>query len=554
MGPRADPDRPGRVDVRRRFRWSDDGAPASAPATGRRAPRRRSRPSTAGTVAGRAGASSSPPTGATSTRRRRRHPARPRAQGRALPGRCSHGRARRPTAAAARAADEPERIAGLRWFHVADRAARPKLADPDERRRARRAACCRCSPTAAWTPTTSRTTTTARLPAARRHPLPRFGDRHPALGRALHAVRPHDLDPAEKKTLVFTDSVQDAAHRAGFVQSRSHSLTLRSVLREAVGDERCHPRHAGRPCHRSAPGTTRSGATGCCRRTCAEPDEFAPFWEARCRSASARKAVRKRVATRLLFDARPGVRPAVPARSHPRDDRHRRRRGRRRTAAMIAAAGRQALEDGGRTELASPLAVDRRRGPRRVGARRPGADARAGRASSTRGSRKLRRGGRQPALHLGRAARAAGHARLPDRPHGAGASPGSAAPASGRESVLDPVTHAAELVRRCGRPGSCRSRPPRARPWPGCSSSGSRRATSSPPSATRPARRSTPSRRRRSSSPSPTQDALIGGEHLLVCDVCQDQMPGSPDGRRPARRCPLPGGPVHRADSGRTAR
>ncbi|RKQ90891.1 ATP-dependent helicase YprA (DUF1998 family) [Solirubrobacter pauli] len=46
-----------------------------------------------------------------------------------------------------------------------------------------------------------------------------------------------DLDKAEKKALIFTDSVQDAAHRAGFVQSRSHSLTLRSVFRRAVGEE-----------------------------------------------------------------------------------------------------------------------------------------------------------------------------------------------------------------------------------------------------------------------------------------------------------------------------
>ncbi|WP_350279111.1 DEAD/DEAH box helicase [Kribbella sp. HUAS MG21] len=45
------------------------------------------------------------------------------------------------------------------------------------------------------------------------------------------------LDTSEKKALVFTDSVQDAAHRAGFVQSRSHSLTLRAVFREAVGDQ-----------------------------------------------------------------------------------------------------------------------------------------------------------------------------------------------------------------------------------------------------------------------------------------------------------------------------
>jgi hypothetical protein len=46
-----------------------------------------------------------------------------------------------------------------------------------------------------------------------------------------------DLDKVEKKALVFTDSVQDAAHRAGFVQSRSHSLTLRAVLRGAVQDD-----------------------------------------------------------------------------------------------------------------------------------------------------------------------------------------------------------------------------------------------------------------------------------------------------------------------------
>ncbi len=44
------------------------------------------------------------------------------------------------------------------------------------------------------------------------------------------------IDAAEKKALVFTDSVQDAAHRAGFVAARSHTLTLRSVLRDALAD------------------------------------------------------------------------------------------------------------------------------------------------------------------------------------------------------------------------------------------------------------------------------------------------------------------------------
>ncbi|MGP6173770.1 DEAD/DEAH box helicase [Corynebacterium sp. A21] len=45
-----------------------------------------------------------------------------------------------------------------------------------------------------------------------------------------------ELDKDEKKTLIFTDSVQDAAHRAGFVQSRSRAFALRTLTRRAVGD------------------------------------------------------------------------------------------------------------------------------------------------------------------------------------------------------------------------------------------------------------------------------------------------------------------------------
>lgn len=46
-----------------------------------------------------------------------------------------------------------------------------------------------------------------------------------------------DLDRSEKKALVFTDSVQDAAHRAGFVQSRAHVFALRNAIRHAVADD-----------------------------------------------------------------------------------------------------------------------------------------------------------------------------------------------------------------------------------------------------------------------------------------------------------------------------
>ena len=47
----------------------------------------------------------------------------------------------------------------------------------------------------------------------------------------------HELDADEKKTLVFADSVQDAAHRAGFVESRSHTLTLRAAMAHAIPDD-----------------------------------------------------------------------------------------------------------------------------------------------------------------------------------------------------------------------------------------------------------------------------------------------------------------------------
>src|SRR5699024_7088263 len=45
-----------------------------------------------------------------------------------------------------------------------------------------------------------------------------------------------NLDDHEKESLVVTASVQVASQRAGFVVCRSHALTLRSVIAEAVGD------------------------------------------------------------------------------------------------------------------------------------------------------------------------------------------------------------------------------------------------------------------------------------------------------------------------------
>jgi ATP-dependent helicase YprA (DUF1998 family) len=110
-----------------------------------------------------------------------------------------------------------------------------------------------------------------------------------------------NLDAREKKTLVFTDSVQDAAHRAGFIQARSHSLTVRSVLREAVGDEaRALDTLADRVIERA--GNDRDLRYRILPPDLAEKQEFRPFWEAKT-LAKVPQAVKGRVRRRLAFDA-----------------------------------------------------------------------------------------------------------------------------------------------------------------------------------------------------------------------------------------------------------
>ena len=109
------------------------------------------------------------------------------------------------------------------------------------------------------------------------------------------------LDPREKKALVFTDSVQDAAHRAGFVESRSHALTLRALLRHAVG---AHPVALDSLVDQAiaAAGDDRFRRYRIIPPDLVERDEFAPFWRLpRVREVPAR--VRTRVRRRLLFDA-----------------------------------------------------------------------------------------------------------------------------------------------------------------------------------------------------------------------------------------------------------
>lgn len=108
------------------------------------------------------------------------------------------------------------------------------------------------------------------------------------------------LDADEKKALMFTDSVQDAAHRAGFVQARSHTLSLRSTLRSAIGDsaltlpELCQAV------------LTRAGDDPARRYHLLAPDivdhdEFTSFWKADATTAARKKATAK-VLRRLEFD------------------------------------------------------------------------------------------------------------------------------------------------------------------------------------------------------------------------------------------------------------
>ena len=109
------------------------------------------------------------------------------------------------------------------------------------------------------------------------------------------------LDPSEKKALAFTDSVQDAAHRAGFVQSRSHTLTLRSLLRHAVGD---HPVSLDALVDRAvaAAGDDRFKRYRIIPPDLVEREEFALFWR-QPRASEVPARVRTRVRRRLLFDA-----------------------------------------------------------------------------------------------------------------------------------------------------------------------------------------------------------------------------------------------------------
>lgn len=109
-----------------------------------------------------------------------------------------------------------------------------------------------------------------------------------------------NLDAGEKKALMFTDSVQDAAHRAGFVQARSHSLSLRTALRGALGNSEMDLTELAKAV------IARAGTDPMLRYQLLPPDivdrdEFVGFWNPDAHP-NTRRAAENKAKRRLQFD------------------------------------------------------------------------------------------------------------------------------------------------------------------------------------------------------------------------------------------------------------
>ena len=133
-----------------------------------------------------------------------------------------------------------------------------------------------------------------------------------------------ELDQDEKKTLVFADSVQDAAHRAGFVQSRSHAFALRTFTYSVVGGDTVSlaelpQRIIDAAVDRAIDADSAAGADGAAPSKAqrdraqararyellppelADTVNFRPFWDFSCEAQARRNATRE-AKQRLAFD------------------------------------------------------------------------------------------------------------------------------------------------------------------------------------------------------------------------------------------------------------
>lgn len=107
------------------------------------------------------------------------------------------------------------------------------------------------------------------------------------------------LDPSEKKSLVFTDSVQDAAHRAGFVEARSYSLALRSAIESALTEDPAPVRDV--VARMMAAAQTPEERYRLLHPTIAENPPVRGYWDDS-EDRHRRRRAAERVATRLEFD------------------------------------------------------------------------------------------------------------------------------------------------------------------------------------------------------------------------------------------------------------
>ena len=107
------------------------------------------------------------------------------------------------------------------------------------------------------------------------------------------------LDNTEKRALIFTDSVQDAAHRAGYVNQRSHTMSLRSALRGAL--------RAEMPIEEWAEAALDNAQASAFDRyrlvpaALSEHQRFKPYWDPKA-PAPMRSRAKPHVRRRLLFD------------------------------------------------------------------------------------------------------------------------------------------------------------------------------------------------------------------------------------------------------------
>lgn len=108
------------------------------------------------------------------------------------------------------------------------------------------------------------------------------------------------LDSGEKKSLVFTDSVQDAAHRSAFVESRSYALSLRSAVQDALGTDPLTVDDVVAKLMASA--TTDADRYRLLPATIANNAPISPYWEpeaSRAKKIAAQKLVAKRLQMEL---------------------------------------------------------------------------------------------------------------------------------------------------------------------------------------------------------------------------------------------------------------